>query len=305
MRRSFIIPIISIAVLGSQFAISAAYESTIKESDESVSTRSLKFFQEDEFYSYKRHAEEEQPAAKPWGKVIGATVLINMATLVGIVVFIPAFSRDFKHRIAAAICWSADKDFHAHEVHEHGEEGISDQHSKILDIAIPSFAAGALLATVVFLVLPESISLLNKAIIEQEEAAEAASPDGTVHEEHAGEIEKGAVWRFGTAILGGFLLPILLGALFPRSIEHECDDGCGPSERIDLLGKCLVKGADCSACAAGDEVASLAGVENGDGEKKMESADKDGDVESNGHDHGHSHAHEHSHKHGKYPRTRK
>ena len=47
--------------------------------------------------------------------------------------------------------------------------------------------------------------------------------------DHAGHGEgaKGADWKFGCAILGGYLLPMILGAMFPRSHEHECTDECG------------------------------------------------------------------------------
>lgn len=48
----------------------------------------------------------------------------------------------------------------------------------------------------------------------------------TDHAGHEGEV-KGVEWKFGCAILGGYLIPMVLGAMFPRAQEHECDDECG------------------------------------------------------------------------------
>ena len=58
-----------------------------------------------------------------------------------------------------------------------------------------------------------------------------------------------AIWRFGTGLLSGFLLPVVLGAVCPRSVEHECNDDCGPSEMNDLMSKCMIKTDGCNACA--------------------------------------------------------
>ena len=48
---------------------------------------------------------------------------------------------------------------------------------------------------------------------------------------HEGEV-KGVEWKFGCAILGGYLLPLIIGAAFPRHREHECDDECGESPEL-------------------------------------------------------------------------
>ena len=239
--------------------------------------------------------DENRGPNKPWGKVIISTLLINLVTLSGIIFLVPAFSRSMKHRIAAAICWTADREVHADQDGDCGEcrEDVSAQHSKVLDIFIPSFAAGALLSTVVFLVLPEALTLLNNAMVNEEEPQEDdhAGHDRRYleyhegHDDHGSELDTGAVWRFGVGILGGFMLPILLGALFPRSIEHKCDSDCGPTEEVEnnFLVNCMVEPkASCDACD-GEE----------DGEKKTltETAPKAQNVESAHCNHGHSHAH--------------
>ena len=48
---------------------------------------------------------------------------------------------------------------------------------------------------------------------------------------HEGEV-KGVEWKFGCAILGGYLLPLFIAAAFPRHREHECDDNCGESPEL-------------------------------------------------------------------------
>jgi len=210
------------------------------------------------FYASPRFMEGDEDlhgTGKPWGKVLGGTVLINMITLVGVVFLVPAFSKRMMHKISAAFFWRADKEAHAHIIHvcteeQEGEDGdYVEGHSKMLDIFIPSFAAGALFATVVFLVIPESIMLLNSGVAthEDDHAGEEAVDED--HDEELAELATGAIWRFGTGILSGFLLPVVLGAVFPRSVEHECNEDCGPSELNDLMSKCMIKTDDCHACA--------------------------------------------------------
>jgi zinc transporter ZupT len=105
-------------------------------------------------------------------------------TLVGVIVFIPVavFGRRFSLSSSAKEC--------------------------ILHITIPSFACGALLATAVYLLIPESFALLAAA------GADHSGHDHRVlqddHEEH------GDAWKAGTAILGGYFLPYLMQAFFPH-----------------------------------------------------------------------------------------
>lgn len=120
-------------------------------------------------------------------------------------------------------------------------------------LVIPSFAAGALLATTVFLLIPESLALLlaggvAKAVQQladehTDEMEDNVEGDDAGHDDHEHlfrrwlaeeehhdddehEGENGAAWKFGTAIMGGFLFPILLHAIFPAPHEElpRCQD---------------------------------------------------------------------------------
>ncbi len=271
----------------------------------------------DHDHSGEAHSDDEYQSGKPWGAVLGTTLLINLATLSGIIFFVPAFSRSMKHKIMSAICWNADEELHAHQHECDGE--VSQRHSKTLDIFLPSFASGALLSTVFFLVLPESISLLNNAMMESAESVESVESDTHEdHDEHGTEIDTGAVWRMGIGVLGGFVLPILIGALFPRAVEHECDSTCGPAGKseIDPVGKCILKPENCAACDEEGHVISEKNVgetsalssrseleTNKDEESKISAAENPNEeIEneiSHEHSHEHSHDHGHSHEHGK------
>jgi zinc transporter ZupT len=80
------------------------------------------------------------------------------------------------------------------------------------------FACGALLATTFFLILPESLALIQADFL-------GDGHDGHNHRElqeeddHSGE--GAATWRFGTAILGGFLIPVVSHVLFPHQELHD------------------------------------------------------------------------------------
>lgn len=84
---------------------------------------------------------------------------------------------------------------------------------------IPSFASGALLATTVFLLLPESILLIGNA-------TGATEHD---HRRHLEEdnAESQLAWKFGASFLGGFLIPIVMGSIFPHAHADEVpQDNC-------------------------------------------------------------------------------
>jgi len=129
---------------------------------------------------------------KPWGAAIGAALLVNLATLVGVLVLVPTMlgGRYFK------------------------STKTSEKHFRwFLYTLLPSFAAGALLATTVFLLLPESILLIGN------ETGATEHAHRNLQEEHNAEGEM--AWKFGASFLGGFLLPIIMGSLFPHNHEDE------------------------------------------------------------------------------------
>ena len=251
MKLSITFQVISVAIIGSHFGDTYALDDSVLSSPlKEASNR--QFIEQDQkrgFTSFLRrtaeedhdedhdedhaedhdedHAEDEPSSSKPWGEVIGFTLLVNLVTLSGVVFLVsPSIRKSLRHPIVHALSPAADKEIHAHQDEQFVEEDVQPkkelaqrnekEHSKMLDIFIPAFAGGALLATVVYLILPEAIQLLNNAI------REIAEGEGEVHEE--GEILTGAIWRCGTGILGGFMLPILFGLLIPHSVQHEHDE---------------------------------------------------------------------------------
>ena len=221
-----------------------------------------------EFETFENSANE----SKPWGPVILATFLVNLATLIGLIVLIPTVLRSkiccgSLKRQARRYTQSFTKSAAATALGTAAATGGTKKrggggHGRLIDIAIPSFAAGALLAATVFLILPESIYLLglgSASMLGSEEGAddnhdghdhgaEEEGVEGQEEEEHDHDHDhfrrlqddhdghdhgpEGLEWKFGCAVLGGFLLPMVLGALFPRASEHDCDAECG--ERPDL-----------------------------------------------------------------------
>lgn len=91
---------------------------------------------------------------------------------------------------------------------------------------IPSFACGALLATTVFLLIPESLVLLSGGHSEHGDEHEGEhrllEDEGDAHEED----ESGPTWKFGTCVLAGYFLPFILSGFFPHSHIPEGDKLC-------------------------------------------------------------------------------
>ena len=100
---------------------------------------------------------------------------------------------------------------------------------------IPAFACGAILATAVFLVIPESLILLggghedhSEHEDEEEHHDEDEDHNSTrfrfleeeMHEDDGHGNESEASWKFGAALLGGFIFPILMSAFFPSHHDH-------------------------------------------------------------------------------------
>ena len=184
------------------------------------------------------HAGEEEASAsqtRPWGAVIGATMLVNVATLSGLLL---------------VMCGAIRR-------------GSLSGKSSLFDVLIYSFAAGALLATAAFLVLPEAMELIKGG--HDEGGAHAEEEEGhrrllrslqEEHEEEHGGEEEGegksesvATAQFGCAFLGGFLLPLLLGILF--HVDDDAVDG-GPllEERDDTVSATADTGVAVSLATA-------------------------------------------------------
>jgi zinc transporter ZupT len=167
------------------------------------------------------HAEEEEVAAaeidnKPWGHVIAASLLIQLVTFSGLLIL--GFSSCLK------------------KGRRHQTDTTTTSFLHLLQHQIvPSFAAGALLATTVFMLIPEGFELLEgahgQARIAGYSETTTATPEEETHESHRYNLAEEesheepvqTAWKFGTALLGGFLFPILLGAIFPPPDVSECE----------------------------------------------------------------------------------
>jgi zinc transporter ZupT len=133
--------------------------------------------------------------------------LVNLATLVGVLVLVPTMMGGCSYA-----------------------RSLDDKASKrvryFVYTLIPSFAAGALLATSAFLLIPESVLLIGNA-------TGAAEHD---HRRHLKEdnAEGQLAWKFGASFLGGFLIPIFMGSIFPHAHEDEVpQDDCPVCEERD------------------------------------------------------------------------
>jgi len=115
--------------------------------------------------------------AKSWGQVIVATLLVNLATLVGVFVLLTNYIRG--------------------RCVKRGIIGESVGKGILFEVLVLSFAAGALLATAVFLILPEGLEMI-----------------GGGHEGTTTDSEATISAKFGCAFLGGFFLPLVFAIFF-------------------------------------------------------------------------------------------
>lgn len=161
-------------------------------------------------------------SSKPWGYVIGYTLLVNLVTFSGVILIaLPSIRKDIKRKKMvkesmrlSALSNNNSDDNDGGVVPCYEAQVQAQQDSKLLNLIIPSFATGALLSTVLFLILPEAIMSLNNAhneyVAEHEEHEQGNTRLlGHVGDIHEGEIDVSTVWKFGTAVLAGYLLPVL------------------------------------------------------------------------------------------------
>ncbi|KAJ1634077.1 Zinc/iron permease [Pavlovales sp. CCMP2436] len=138
------------------------------------------------------HDDHDDHTSRPWGLALGAAVVVNIITLLGVASLSAPSMRQGLVR-AQTVTYSS------------------------------GFAAGALLSACFFLMFPESIQLINTADYHAGETAEehAGHDDRRAlralaeeeHEEHAGEISVDAIWRWGACILAGFALVVVIDLL--------------------------------------------------------------------------------------------
>ncbi|KAL7535526.1 hypothetical protein ACHAXR_006543, partial [Thalassiosira sp. AJA248-18] len=221
---------------------------------------------EAEEFSSSSSANESQEDKLPWGQVIGATLLVNLAALSGcLIVVMTAVQRGLlKFRS--------------------GDGTVSHAHSKLIghgllfDICIPAFAVGALVATAVFLIFPEALHLIEGGHgdahddhSDHEEEADAQD-DHSGHDhrylqedEHAGHDDSSEsvnAAKFGCAILGGFLLPLAFSICFHRNADEADMSESDFHEEVDLCASC--NGRDTPVVAGGvDRGVSVTAGEEG------------------------------------------
>jgi hypothetical protein len=105
-------------------------------------------------------AEEEENTALPWGQVIGATFLVALASLSGMLLIVAASTYSGMVKLRGKInrnTTTTNNNNNDANISATAEENSS----QVRDICIFAFAAGALMATAVFLVLPEALHLIG------------------------------------------------------------------------------------------------------------------------------------------------
>ena len=182
---------------------------------------------------------------------MGATLLVNIATLFGLIlVVIPAM-----HRGVLKLRGVNDST---------PSVGIQEQHGKVIDICIPAFAVGALLATAVFLILPEALHMIEGAHSEDSHADHDDHGEDDVDHDHSdhdhrflqdedahaghdgGDDESINAAKFGCAVLGGFLLPMVLSIF----VHHP--DPIKETEDLSVAPQGLEDEEDCESCKEKD-----------------------------------------------------
>lgn len=144
------------------------------------------------------HEGEDNP--KPWFYTILATVLVDFTSLSGLVLLlVPAIHRGYLKMKSS-----------------YNDQDIEPKNKRWFDICVPSFAVGALMSTAAFLVFPEALHLIEGAHPDEGQRDRLRFLASDEHVGHDDSSERINAAKFGCAVLGGFLLPIALGMLFPH-----------------------------------------------------------------------------------------
>jgi len=183
-------------------------------------------FQSDSAFSTADETNSQGEKPKPWGYVILATLLVNFASLSGLVLLvIPAIHHGYLR-------------FQGSDT-----QGVDAKKGRLFDVCVPAFAVGALMSTAFFLVMPEAMHLIEgKHSGEEHSDRRFLEGDDGNHDEHSDHEGEGhndeddsseslTAAKFGVAVLGGFLLPMLFGMAFHRhgpstdvNNEHNATD---------------------------------------------------------------------------------
>jgi len=159
---------------------------------------------------------------KPFFHVLLATLSINVVCMVGLLSLIPILLKT-RWNFYKSFFWVANSHVQLHpdvakqldnfgmsktkgEVDKFTKEKMSAK--QLVDLFVPAFTCGTILSTTLFLVMPEAIVFIQR---------------GTSTEEGEIEILSETIARFGVSVMAGFLLPLLIAGLFPRSAEYIID----------------------------------------------------------------------------------
>lgn len=154
----------------------------------------------------------DKKSEKPWGEVIIASLLINLASLIGLVFVVGSFTLN---KFCAAKTSKEEQ-----------------RNWKFTHNIIPSFACGALLATCTFLIMPEAIAMLSEFALQDNDAHEEDVVEDEDHDEHDEDVDIPVAWRFGVCVISGFLLPIATSLIFPHYHKPEISENCAGGELV-------------------------------------------------------------------------
>jgi len=159
---------------------------------------------------------------RPLFEVLLVAVSVSFFTLVGMLFVVPHISTRTEWHWSNSIFWLPTmlcKDdgrgtLDTSRDSSEQQEDLSDERQKrkqlLFDLFVPSVACGVTLATVVFLITPESILLIQHAQKNSSLTDGKASPEGFSN----------PVARYATLLILGYMLPQLLSGLFPRLYEY-------------------------------------------------------------------------------------
>jgi len=159
---------------------------------------------------------------RPLFEVLLISICVNFFTLAAMLFFIPFLNNTNRWRWhwANSLFWIptrlifeknlvASGDDDSEDDQDHPELERQNKRKQLMDIFVPSFACGATLSTTFFLIIPESLLLIQEAL-----KSYSISDGGASHERYSR-----VVARFGVMVLAGFTLPQFLYGVFPRLYE--------------------------------------------------------------------------------------
>lgn len=226
MKFSLVFQAISLAVIGHQLGVTSALDISSRELGNATADSVRVAINKNQNLLKRRTSGENDNdnKKKPWGQVIGFTLIVNLVTFAGVILLtIPSVRAAMKKSKINRNSIAKD------EEHAQDEEDMPENESQeikegnFFGLFVPSFACGALFATVLFLILPESITLITRAV--GVEHSDRRILEGDDNDEHGGEIPVGAIWRFGASVLGGFLLSPVMTLVFPHPSKQDDTSG--------------------------------------------------------------------------------